>query len=663
MPGIDPDFLCHRLAIDPRAKPVTQKRRKFGDDKKQAIRQEVDKLLSASHIREIQYPGWLANVVMVKKSNGKWRMCVDFTDLNKACPKDSYPLPNIDCLVDGASGYKLLSFLDAYSGYNQIRMHPNDEDKTSFIADTANYCYKVMPFGLKNAGATYQRLMDRILVHMIGRNVEAYVDDMVVKSSDNSSHVSDLQELFDTLGKHQLKLNPEKCSFGVQAGKFLGFMLTHRGIEANPERCSAIINMRSPSSVKEVQQLTGQIILLSRFLAKAADKALPLFSCLKKKKTFTWSTECEAALGQLKECLGSPPILSKPMTGLPLLLYVAVSDQAMSTVLVQEDGEQRPVYFISKVFKGAEVRYNKIEKVALAILATARKLRHYFHSYQVIIRTDQPVRQVLQKPDLAGRMMKWSVELSEFGLQYEPRGPIKSQALADFVLELTSPSITDSQQHPWILSVDGSSNLKGSGTGIILEGPDGVLVEQSLRFDFKASNNQAEYEALIVGMSLAHEMGVQTLIARSDSQLVTGQVAGMFQTKDPQLARYLEKVREISASFSTFSLSHVPRDQNSRADLLSKLASTKKSGSNRSVIQETLKQPSIHMDEFDVLFLQEEHQSWMGPVIAYLEHGTLPTATDQAKKLIRDSAQFTILGGKLYRRGFSTPLLRCLTHQ
>ncbi|XP_020230413.1 uncharacterized protein LOC109811165 [Cajanus cajan] len=157
-----------KLAINPRVKPVVQKRRKFGEDKRKAIRQEVEKLLSASHIREIQYPTWLANVVMVKKSNGKWRMCVDFTDLNKVCPKDSYPLPNIDCLVDGALGYKLLSFLDAYSGYNQIRMHPCDEEKTSFIADIANYCYKVMPFGLKNAGATYQRLMDKVLVHMMG---------------------------------------------------------------------------------------------------------------------------------------------------------------------------------------------------------------------------------------------------------------------------------------------------------------------------------------------------------------------------------------------------------------------------------------------------------------------------------------------------------------
>nr|KYP57137.1 Retrovirus-related Pol polyprotein from transposon 17.6 [Cajanus cajan] len=234
MPGIDPDFMCHRLAIDPNSKAVIQKRRKFGEEKRRAIAEETKKLVLAGHVREIQYPTWLANVVMVRKSNGKWRTCTNFIDLNKACPKDSYPLPNIDCLVDGASGYELLSFMDAYSGYNQIRMHPADEDKTAFIADQANFCYRVMPFGLKNARVTYQRLMDKVLVDQLGRNVEAYVDDMVVKSASIDRYFDDLQKLFDTIGKFQLKLNPEKCSSGVQAEKFLGFLLTHRGIEANP---------------------------------------------------------------------------------------------------------------------------------------------------------------------------------------------------------------------------------------------------------------------------------------------------------------------------------------------------------------------------------------------------------------------------------------------
>jgi len=252
MPGIDPDFICHHLTMDPKVRSVRQKRRKFKEERRIVVQEETRKLLIVGHIREIQYPEWLANVVLMKKENGKWRMCVDFTDLNKACPKDSYPLPSIDALLDSALGCKMLSFLDAFSGYNQIKMHPRDESKTTFMTKTCCYCYKVMPFGLKNAGATYQRLMDKILATMLGRNVQAYVDDMVVTSQERERHTADLEELFATIAKYRLKLNPEKCVFGVEEGKFLGFMLTERGIEANPDKCATIIAMRSPASVKEV---------------------------------------------------------------------------------------------------------------------------------------------------------------------------------------------------------------------------------------------------------------------------------------------------------------------------------------------------------------------------------------------------------------------------
>jgi len=336
MPGIDPDFLCHRLAMDPQVRSVRQRRRKFNEERRQVIHEETHKLLAAGHIREIQYSEWLANVVLVKKSNDKWRMCVDFTDLNKACPKDSYPLPSIDALVDSASGCKLLSFLDAFSGYNQIRMHPMDECKTAFMTEWSCYCYKVIPFRLKNARATYQRLMDRVLSPMLGRNVQAYVDDMVVTSREKEQHVADLDELFTTIAKYGVKLNPEKCIFDVEAGKFLGFLLTERGIEANPEKCAAIMAMRSPASVKEVQQLIGRLAALSRFMFAGGEKGHPYFQCLKRNNRFVWTKECEEAFVKLKEYLASPPVLCKPQVGTPLRLYFAVMERTVSSVLVQE---------------------------------------------------------------------------------------------------------------------------------------------------------------------------------------------------------------------------------------------------------------------------------------------------------------------------------------
>jgi len=204
----------------------------LNEKRRLVIKEETYKLLKAGHIREIQYPEWLTNMVLVKKANGKWRMCIDFTNLNKDCPKDSYLLPSIDSLVDSVSGCRLLSFLNAFSGYNQIRMHLCDECKNAFMTELSNYCYQVMPFMLKNAGATYQRLMDRILTPMIGRNVQAYVDDMVVTLTEKDQHVADLEELFTPIAKYNLKLNLEKCVFGVEPGKFLGFLLTERGIES-----------------------------------------------------------------------------------------------------------------------------------------------------------------------------------------------------------------------------------------------------------------------------------------------------------------------------------------------------------------------------------------------------------------------------------------------
>ena len=219
---------------------------------------------------------------MVKKNNGKWRMCVDFTDLNRACLKDSYPLLQIDTLVDSTARHELLSFMDAFSGYNQIKMKEEDQEKTSFVTSQGLFCYKVMPFELKNAGATYQRLMNKMFMHQLGRNIQVYVDDMLVKSVCKNDHLNDLQETFNTLGSYNMKLNPSKCVFGVTTGKFLGFMVSQRGIEVNPEKVRAILELETPRTVKAVQSLNGKVAALNRFVSKATDKCLPFFRVLKK---------------------------------------------------------------------------------------------------------------------------------------------------------------------------------------------------------------------------------------------------------------------------------------------------------------------------------------------------------------------------------------------
>ena len=180
--------------------------------------------------------------------------------------------------------------MDAFSGYNQIKMKEVDQEKTSFVTSQGLFCYKVMPFGLKNAGATYQRLMNKMFVHQIGRNVQVYVNDMLVKSLRKDNHLDNLRETFDTLRSYNMKLNPNKCAFGVMAGKFLGFMVSQRGIEVNPEKIRAIMELEPPMTVKEVQSLNGKIAALNRFISKATDKCLPFFCTLR--KSFEWTDEC-----------------------------------------------------------------------------------------------------------------------------------------------------------------------------------------------------------------------------------------------------------------------------------------------------------------------------------------------------------------------------------
>src|SRR3954468_9986433 len=219
---------------------------------------------------------------MVPKKDKSWRTCVDFRHINKVCPKDHFPLPRIDQIVDSTSGCERLCFLDAYSGYHQIRLYERDEILTAFITPFGCFCYITMPFGLKNAGATYQRMMQNCLIWQIGRNAKVYVDDIVVKSAEGSSLLVDLAETFQSLRSYSIKLNPEKCVFGVPAGKLLGFMVSQRGIEANPENIAAIQNMKPTQKLRDVQKLTGCLAALSRFISRLGEKALPLYQLMKK---------------------------------------------------------------------------------------------------------------------------------------------------------------------------------------------------------------------------------------------------------------------------------------------------------------------------------------------------------------------------------------------
>ena len=228
-------------------------------------------------------------------------MCVDYTDLNKACPADPFALPRIDQIIDATAGCARLSFLDAYSGYHQIKMAVRDQEKTAFITPFGAFCYVSMPFGLKCAQATYQRCVQNCLHKQIGRNVHAYVDDIVVKSIKEETLIDDLRETFDNLRVYKMMLNPAKCVFGVPAGKLLGFLVSDRGIEANPEKIKAITSLAKPACINDVQRLAGRIAALSRFISRLGEKAMPLYQLMKKTDNFVWNDAANTAFEDLKK--------------------------------------------------------------------------------------------------------------------------------------------------------------------------------------------------------------------------------------------------------------------------------------------------------------------------------------------------------------------------
>jgi hypothetical protein len=283
-------------------------------------------------------------------------MCVDYTDLNKHCPKDHFGLPRIDQVIDSMAGCVLLCFLHCYSGYHQIALKEEDQIKTAFITPFGTYAYKTISFGLKNAGATYQRAIQMCFADQLHRNVEAYVDDVVIKTRNPDDLIADLEEMFSSLRRFRCKLNPTKCVFRVPSGKLLGFIVSNQGIEANPMKITTITDMGAPATIKDVQKLTGCMAALNRFISRLEERGLPFFKLLKHQDKFQWTEEAERALQDLKHHLQSPPVLTESLPGEDLLLYIVATTHVVSSAIVVERskeghafGVQRPMYFFSEV--------------------------------------------------------------------------------------------------------------------------------------------------------------------------------------------------------------------------------------------------------------------------------------------------------------------------
>lgn len=306
MLGINPDLIMHHLNMDLKAKPIKQKIRKMHPHIALLVKTELKKLLDVGFIRPVAYLEWVSSIVLVSKLDKSIRVCTNFRDLNRACPKDDFPVPNIDIVMDLSAGHEMFSLMDGFLGYNKIRIAPEDQEKTTFACAWGTYCWNVMPFGLKNAGATYQSDMTTIFHDMMHKFMEDYVDDILAKSHTRQEHLNILSTIFDRLERYQLRLNPKNYAYEVTYGKLLGYIISACGIEVDPEKVKAIMEMESPRNISQLRSLQGRLQSIRRFVSQLADRCHPFTHLLHKNIPFKWDQKCEESFLQIKEYLMNP---------------------------------------------------------------------------------------------------------------------------------------------------------------------------------------------------------------------------------------------------------------------------------------------------------------------------------------------------------------------
>ena len=677
MPGLDPSIATHKIPINEDAHPVKQKLRRMRPDIQNKVKQEIVKLLEAGFIRVANYPDWVANIVPVPKKGGKIRICIDYRDLNKASPKDDFPIPHIDMVVDSAAKHLRLSLVDGYSGYNQILMDETDQEKTTFITIWGTFCYRVMSMGLKNAGATYQRAMITLFHDMVHQEVEVYIDDMVIKSREDESHVDVLRKVFERLKKYRLRLNPSKCIFGASSGKLLGFMVSNRGIEIDPEKIKAIRDLAPPRTPKEVRSFMGRVNFVARFISNLTQTCDPIFKLLRKNVYFQWTDQCQDAFDKIKTYLLSPPVLVPPIPGKPLVLYLTVLDQSLGAMLAQHDDQRKEhaIYYVSKKFTEGESRYPTIEKTCCALAWTVFRLKHYTlnHTTFVISRLD-PIKYLLETPYLHGRLAKWQVILSQYDLRYAPKRAIKGSIIADQLAESPTESeyveiefpdenlvstIDAKEERIWEMYFDGAVNSSGNGIGAVLVSPDDEQFPIAIQLQFNCTNNMAEYEACICGLQAAINMRIKKLQVYGDSALIIFQTKGDWKTRDSKLIPYQKLLAKLINSFEEIDFHHLSREKNMFADALATLASMIKVESDvliKPLSIEVSTEPTCNMME------TSDSLPWYHDLAVYISKQTYPLgATENEKRTIRRLSQnFYWQDPILYKRGFNGELLRCI---
>ncbi|CAJ2644769.1 unnamed protein product [Trifolium pratense] len=693
MPGLSRNLVEHRLPLRPDKKPVKQLPRRFAPEIMTKIKAEIERLLKCKFIRTTRYVEWLANIVPVIKKNGSLRVCIDFRDLNNATPKDEYSMPVAEMLVDSAAGHEYLSMLDGYSGYNQIFIDEDDVPKTAFRCPGAlgTYEWVVMPFGLKNAGATYQRAMNLIFHDFIEIFMQVYIDDIVVKSSSQDEHIEHLKKSFERMRKCGLKMNPLKCAFCVHAGDFFGFVVHKKGIEINQNKTKAIMETEPPGTKKQLQSLLGKVNFLRRFISNLSGKAQPFSPLLRLKKgdVFEWGMEQQKAFDDIKAYLSKPPTLMPPIRNKAMKLYIAASDSTIGSMLAQEDenGVEKAIYYLSRILNDAETRYSPIEKLCLCLYFSCTKLKQYIKPVHVYVYSHfDIIKHMLLKPILHSRIGKWALALTEYSLTYQPLRAVKGQVVADFLVDhsVAETPITYVEHEPWMLYFDGSKHKHGTGIGILIISPLKIPTKFKYKINGTCSNNEAEYEALIVGLKIILDLGAKHVKIRGDSELVIKQLTKEYKCIQEHLMKYFVIAFSLLKRFDSCDIQHVPRIENQEANDLAQIASGYKVtrekldeiveikeklisceviphqlGANELNVERESEMADVHFDEVmtEVFVIDNlADTDWRQPIVKYIKN---PTGTADRKVKYR-ALNYTIMGNELFKKTPEGVLLKCL---
>lgn len=402
------------------------------------MEKEIKKLLDVKIIIPLRYSDWIANLVPVRKKNGEIRLCVDFINLNKCSRKDNYPLPKMEHILQKVSGSSVMSFIDGFSGYNQIIIHPDDREKIAFTTPWGTFMYEKMPFGLMNARDTFQRAMDIAFVGEKDKFVLIYFDDITVFSHSHEEHLQHLRKTFLKCRRYGISLNPKKSNFALKEGKLLGHIVSANGVKIDPKRVEAIQKLSLPRSKKDIQSFIGTINFIRRFIANFAELTKHITCMLKKNSEVKWTDQAKNYFHSIKEAIMTAPILISPDFDKEFYIFSFASKDTIAAVLLQknDEGHEQPVAFFSKVLRDVEVKYEPLEKQAYALIKALKAFRIYILQAKVIAYVpSSSVKDVLIQPDIYGKRSKWIAKLIEFEIEIKLVKLVRGQGLAKLLAE------------------------------------------------------------------------------------------------------------------------------------------------------------------------------------------------------------------------------------